>query len=358
MATDDPVNKAFSSVSRITNLFLSVLALGCSIGLLSSALIALIQPYAGVLWTITSLSVITTILVFVRLVAVEVSLQSVSRVVPTAVVINSATNGAAVPLILRMHPRSLGHPRPFPIMVLQVHKKLIGMETKQPIDSMFLEPIFTLLLALSQKLGPMDDFAPVLASIQRGPFISSAVGHPLDHVKHGIEELTSSILDTALLRRYFPALELNLPKGISIKLSLAGKNTPMLRLYGNGVSLKIEPFAGVGSPALYSTWNRRFANHKDCTIQAAAFRLTLTFGGLSILQIRRKQKPPSWSLEATLTWFQNLFNWTATYLDWLDADDEVPQEERFDLVEEYPPHYRYANGPLPPGNGHVVFDMD
>ncbi len=358
MASDDPVKQAFSSVSRVTNLLFSVLALGCCIGLLASALIALAQPNTPLVWAIAGLSATVAIIVFIRMVAAELASRTVSKVVPTAVVINHATNKIAVPLVLRMHPRLIGEPRPFPIMIYQVHRQLIGLELKQPFDSMFLEPIFTLLLALSQKLGPMDDFAPVLASIQRGPFISSKMGHPLDHAKHGIEDIAPSILDTALLRRHFPSLQFNLPKGISMRLAFTDKNQAMLKLSGNGVSFRIEPFGGVGSPAPYTSWDRRFAGHKDCTMQGAAFRLTLTFGGLSLLRIGKRRTPPAWSLEGILSWFQRLFDWTAAYLDWLDTDADIPTGERFDLVEEYPPHYKYSKGVLPPGNGHIVFDMD
>ncbi len=348
----DPVSQVLSSVSRVTDVLVTVLILGCSVGVFSSALVSLITPSSIALLALLTVSLLATAAAFVRLTFSEIAVRSASMTVPTAFAVNLKTGRASPPVRLRMAASVTAEPRPFPIVFLEVHNRLQDAELDAGIDRQFFEPMACLLYALRDKLGACDAFAPLLARISRGPFINSVVQQPLSHLPQDIEQIAPSILDTAVLRRYFHGLTFNLPTGVTLRLSL---NPLELWIAGYGISLRLHPITAVAAGGATSTWKRRFFDHDNCRISGAAFHLTLTYGGPGLLFVRKKVQPPKWSTEAILSWFQGLVDWISGYLDWLDTDDEIRTAERFDLVTESPLHYRSASGSLPPD---IVFEIE
>ena len=77
MISDDPIKQAYSSVGRITNLLIGVVVLGLTIGLLSSAIVSLLQPKSYFLVALVAFSALGTILMLLRVVRFELALKSI-----------------------------------------------------------------------------------------------------------------------------------------------------------------------------------------------------------------------------------------------------------------------------------------
>jgi hypothetical protein len=219
--------------------------------------------------------------------------------------------------------------------------------------------MLTLLTALSDKLFPSDDFAPMIAEIDRGPFLSRRQYIDREHVSVLLEDCTPSIIDTGLVRKLYPSLSLNLPKGMSLRVHLSQAPLCSMVLSSSGISLSLRPAAAQGSSTSLSPWNRAFPKKpNDCQVMGLLFHQTLSFGGSSLLRINRNAEPPKWSFHDLLFWYYRVYEWFGTYFDWIESDDQIPEDELFLLIRETPPHYRHAKGAVPPGNGDIEYGMD
>lgn len=355
----DPVTEAFSSASRLTSLLATVLIIGTAIGVLTSAVVALLQNSSTVLIILASAAVVLVVVVFLRLLGSELANRSINDTVGTALVLDPALDRIVPPLRLRMAPRFVSGPFPFPIQSMITHKALQGIEFKQEFDRSYVEPLCTLLVAFGAKLSMMDEFIPTYSYLNRGPFLANRSGIVVPHKTWEVDEIAPSILDTGILRKAFPSLTFDLPVGITPSVSLSAQRQPLLRLHTPGVSLSLWTTGGVGGSTKLSAWKRGFPQRpNDFPIHGASFRIELTFGGRRLFGIRKQRSLSQLAFSQLLGWFDNVYEWMKIYLDWLDSDDEIPDDELFFLVDEFPPHYRYAKGAVPPGDGHIIFEME
>ena len=278
--------------------------------------------------------------------------------IPTAIVLDPVQDCVVPPSKLRMAPRIIFNP--FPIQSVQTHLTLKKHRVLQgSFNDRYIEAIFSLLAAFSAKLDPSDEFAPLIANINRGVFLSRMQYIDSGHITLKVDECTPSLTDTGVVRQAFPSLAFKLPKGVSMTLHIYHEKLPSLRIATSGLTLTIHPAGGAGSPTNTSPWKRRFpARANPFQINGLLFSETLAFGGLSLLKINTKERRDRWSFEDMLSWFIRVYEWINAYLDWMDSDEEIPSDELFELVDEVPPHYRYARGAIPPGNGEIVFELE
>jgi hypothetical protein len=357
MKDEDPTIQAESITLRISSLLVDVLLFGFIVGLLSETIVSLVsQTNRTILIVLIPLLCICILALIGRFLANEIALTTRKRLVGTAFAISKATDTCVPPHRLKMSPRYSG-PYPFPIMSIVTHLQLRGNQVEE-LHSLTVEALCSLLKAFSEKLEMFDDFSPYTEKLDRGPFLANKSGIRLKHIRASIDDIAPSILDTAFLRKFLSFVSFELPEGVSMKVTISGAR-PLISIESPGIALKVEEGGRQSAPAGLSPWKRKFAAPtSELSLIGISFRVTLTFGGAGLLKRRGVKALPAWSFGSRLEWFQQVYDWIATYLDWLESDDEIPEDHLFELVEDYPPHYRYSRGAVPPGNGHIVFGIE
>jgi len=357
MAELDPVEHAQASVSRLSNLILTVIVLGFLIGIVSSIVVTLLQQCTVLLMIVGLIAVVLIVLMVLWFTGTELVRRSLVQTLATAIVFEPATNRIIVPTRLRMSPRDLFPP--FPVLSVQTHLRMKKHKDLIVSDNIWnQEVVFTLLTAFADRLELADHFAPANAVVNRGPFLNYRQIKFRQTVAWKFEDCTPSLIDTGVVRRVFPLLVFNLPKGISLKVHLSGR-VQTVELSSLGIALTLSAAGGQGAPVNLSSWKRQFAGGQTgYQIMGMLFSASLSFGGRSMFRAGKSSKPSEWSFNDTLHWFHNVYEWFHVYLDWIDSDEEIPVEERFDLVSEFPPHYKFSNGAIPPGNGEIIFQME
>lgn len=353
----NPLADAYSKVSSVSNILFAGILLGLSVGLLASAIVAIVVAGTIALVVVVVCSAAMIILVYLLFIKRQLSLQFIQKTVATALVIDQTNKAIVPPIKLRMQPRLGADSRPFAILSGDIFPKVSRITEIKGTDLVNATTILTLLSAFLSKVNMMDQFASTDSHAERGPFMSARSGPARPYKEWQLEDTTDSIIDTSIMRSIFPASKIMLPQGVSLSLDLTRHVSPTFQLKSPIVSLKMSTSMGVGNPRELTSWNRGFSSSsKETYIAGVAYVVTLQFGGFGLLGLNRDTKPSEWSVQLYLQWFYNVYDWLGSYLDWLDSDLEIPIEETFILVEADPPHYRYSLGPIPPGNGHIVFE--
>jgi hypothetical protein len=287
--------------------------------------------------------------------AIELSMRKVSAIGATAIVVDPTKRVACLPLKLKMEPRLGMEPPPFPIIISEVFESVAKCEQIPEGEKAEATVVLSILYVLSAQLPFHAPLVPDGTFIDRGPF-QSGTFPAREYVLTKLEDAARSIMDTAVVRAILPGEQWSLPKGVSARIAVVSKGTPLIELKSLAGTLRMTKHIHGAHPLAYSQWKRRFAGlPAQASVSTLAYDLSLEFAGVAFFHLRRSTTS-QWTPELYLQWLQGLQNWICTYIDWLESDEQIPPEKSFILVDPSPPHYRYELGVIPPGNGHIVFD--
>jgi hypothetical protein len=355
---NNPLNEAKKRVAEITNLLIAGVGIALFIGIAASTISSFACNLCIRLLMII-ISILIAIFFILRFYKKVIEIQHASQTIVTAIVYDNTTKNILLPKTLKMNPTLAVNVDPFPIALLRTYNTIRSYKGIPDQDISHIVIIITLLAALARKLTFYDGFDPSIIKISRGPFISSAsIMDKKEYDSVGIDSISYNKIDIELLRLGMNNQILKLPKGIKLRINLTDRDlSPLvLTMSCKAAKLSLIRLSGLGTILSSSGWRRSFAgNTNDNWVVGESYILKLCIGGPSLLRLEKLDKS-GWSVTQYLEWFNNLFTWIPTYLDWLETEDEIPDIRAFDLVSSNPAHYKYRLGNIPPGNGHIIYD--